>query len=209
MNFVVAWASGKKEITYRDDSGAEIKKTNGSRSWRNNNPGNIIKGSFSESHDAIGNDKKFAIFPDESIGRDAIIALFLGNSYKNLTIYDAFYRYTPPSDNNDTEAYIAAVTRALGVPSSTIIKSLSHAQLEDLSDAIKVHEGWREGQISGLDGKRMRRVRRGARGPRISSKISLRSGLTQSAVRIFAKKPRKLWCQSMATRRFITPALAL
>jgi hypothetical protein len=26
MNFVVAWASGKKEITYRDESGAEIQK---------------------------------------------------------------------------------------------------------------------------------------------------------------------------------------
>jgi hypothetical protein len=77
-----------------------------------------------------------------------------------LTIHDAFYRYAPPSDNNDTEAYIAAMTRALEVPSSTTIKSLSHAQLEDLSDAIKVHEGWREGQISGLDRKHMQSASR-------------------------------------------------
>ncbi|MDX8522072.1 hypothetical protein [Mesorhizobium dulcispinae] len=149
MTFVVAWVSGKKEITYRDQSSAEVTRKDGSRSWRNNNPGNIARGSFSEAHGSIGDDGKFGIFPDEQTGSAAIVALFTGGSYKNLSIRDAFYRYAPPGDNNDTEAYIAAVTAAVKVLPSTIVSSLSAAQLDELAGAIKVHEGWRVGTQTG------------------------------------------------------------
>ena len=122
--FVVAWKSGNKEITYRDQSGKTLFKRGGSRSWRNNNPGNIIDGPFAEDHGAIGDDTKMAVFPDESVGREAVKALLTGKKYRNLSIRDAMYRYAPPSDNNDTDAYIAAITKAVGVPASTIIKDL-------------------------------------------------------------------------------------
>ncbi|CDX38874.1 hypothetical protein MPLSOD_340076 [Mesorhizobium sp. SOD10] len=149
MAFVVAWVSGKRQVTYRDRSGNELTKKDGSRSWRNNNPGNIARGSFSEAHGSIGDDGKFGIFPDEETGSAAIVALFTSNSYKNLSIRDAFYRYAPPADNNDTEAYIAAVTAVVGVPSSKIVGTLSSAELNKLAGAIKVHEGWTVGTQSG------------------------------------------------------------
>lgn len=149
MSFVVAWVSGKRKITYRDQAGSEVTKKDGSRSWRNNNPGNIVRGDFSEAHGSIGDDGKFGVFPDEATGSAATVALFTGGTYRALSIRDAFYRYAPPADNNDTEAYIAAVTESIGVPADRIVGMLSAAELDKLAGAIKVHEGWIVGTQSG------------------------------------------------------------
>ena len=142
MTFVVAWKSGDKEITYRDENGKTLIKKGGSRSWRNNNTGNIIDGPFADSHGAIGDDTKMAIFPDESVGRAAVIALITGSKYKNLSIHDAMYRYAPPSDGNNTDAYIAAIVKVVGKPATTIIADLSESEVEAFADVIKQHEGW-------------------------------------------------------------------
>ncbi|CAN7177373.1 hypothetical protein LJR009_000319 [Bosea sp. LjRoot9] len=149
MAFVVAWKSDDKEITYRDQNGKTFIKRRGSRAWRNNNPGNIIDSPFADSHGAIGDDTRMAIFPDESVGRAAIISLLTGAKYKNLSIRDAMYRYAPPSDDNDTEAYIAAIVKAVGVPAKTVIADLSDAELDLFANAIKKHEGWTVGEAIG------------------------------------------------------------
>jgi hypothetical protein len=144
--FVVAWKSGNKEISYRDESGETLIKKGGSRSWRNNNPGNIVDSPFADNNGAIGDDTRMAVFPDESIGREAVKALLTGNTYRNLSIRNAMYRYAPPSDDNDTEAYIAAITKAVGVSASTIIRDLSGSELDAFVGAIKRHEGWTKGE---------------------------------------------------------------
>jgi hypothetical protein len=81
----------------------------GSRSSRNNNPGNIEAGSFTAAHGATGSDGRFAIFPDYATGRAAQEALlFESAGYKNLTLPAAIGKWAPAGEN-DVPAYIAAM----------------------------------------------------------------------------------------------------
>ena len=48
---------------YLDAKGHETLRSGGSRSWRNNNPGNIRRGDFAINVGAIGDDGAFAFFP--------------------------------------------------------------------------------------------------------------------------------------------------
>ena len=86
----------------------------GSRSHRNNNPGNIKGGSYADRHGAIGvDDGGFAIFSDPAAGRDALEnLLFNTETYPTLTVEDAIARYAPAADNNDVDAYINSVVSA-------------------------------------------------------------------------------------------------
>lgn len=154
MPFTVAWKSNQNEITYRDKDGNILIKKGGTRSWRNNNPGNIIDSPFSDAHGAIGGDGRMAIFPDEIIGKSAIIKLITGPKYRSLSIRDAIYRYAPPSDNNNTDKYIESIVRYIKLPATTAIEKLSESELSVFADAIKRHEGWRAGEVVEGDASR-------------------------------------------------------
>jgi hypothetical protein len=143
--FVSAQSKSKTVMSYRDENGVETTRSGGTRSWRNFNPGNISKGSFADSCGAIGADSRFAAFPDETTGLAAIVSLFKAKSYRDLTLRKAIYRYAPPSDNNDSEAYVDAVSRTLGVSAETIVHDLDQLALDRLAQAIKKHEGWKPG----------------------------------------------------------------
>jgi hypothetical protein len=67
----------------------------GTRSWRDNNPGNIEAGSFADAHGAIGSDGRFAIFPDAGTGMQALVSLLSSDGYQGLTIEQAMERYAP------------------------------------------------------------------------------------------------------------------
>ena len=119
----------------------------GSRSWRNNNPGNLaFAGSFAVNHGAIGTDGTFAVFADVPTGTAAITADFLTAKYQALTIYGAMSTYAPPIDNN-TAAYIAFIESQTGLDPDTEMSSLSSAQLALIVSAIRVYEGWIPGQV--------------------------------------------------------------
>ncbi len=108
------------------------------RGIRNNNPGNIRYGKFAQSWGAIAQDDKgFAVFADPSTGENAEIAL-LGTYLKNKhdTIRKIISRYAPASEN-DTHAYIGAVSRQTGL---TPDAKLTAANLGALSQAIFAHE---------------------------------------------------------------------
>ena len=81
--------------------------SDGTRSWRNHNMGNIRCGSFATRHGATDCDSGgYAIFPDDDTGRDALIyLLFHTKSYRDLTIPEAMERYAPSEDNNHPERY--------------------------------------------------------------------------------------------------------
>lgn len=83
--FVHARSIAPKTILYTDADGRDEIREGGSRSWRNSNPGNIRKGDFSRNCGAIGDDGSFAIFPDETVGKAAIIALMKTAAYIRLT----------------------------------------------------------------------------------------------------------------------------
>lgn len=133
----------------------DIVREGGSRSWRNNNPGNIIAGDYADSMGAIGKDKMsnghiMAIFPTEEMGRAAKEQLiFRGASYKNLKLSDAISRYAPEFNSNgkrinDTPQYIKNVLAAVG-GSEKVMKDYTPSEQKAIIAAMKNTEDWRAG----------------------------------------------------------------
>lgn len=92
----------------------------GSRSYRNNNPGNM------EIAGDLGVDSGgFGIWSSYNGGRNALLSDLTAKcrKYSSWTVYAIMARYAPPSEN-DTSAYAAAIAQALGcsitTPASTI-----------------------------------------------------------------------------------------
>ena len=72
----------RTRITIHHPDGSAQTRIDGSASWRNNNPGNIKAGSFTDRHGAIGNNHGFAVFPSEAAGQAASVALLKTSKYR-------------------------------------------------------------------------------------------------------------------------------
>ena len=120
----------------------------GSRSFRNNNPGNIKMSDFARSMGATGaDDKGFAVFPSYEAGRKAQSSLlFDSDKYKNLSIQDAIAKWAPGSDGNDPAGYAAQMAKAAGVGVGTRLSDLTSEQRERFLDAQQRKEGWNPGR---------------------------------------------------------------
>jgi hypothetical protein len=95
--------------------------TVGSRSYRNNNPGNLeIQGDLGVDSGGYG------IFSSYSAGRNALVSDLVAkvNKYGSWTLYQVMARYAPPSENN-TQAYADAVASALSVTTTTLVNAIS------------------------------------------------------------------------------------
>ncbi len=136
----------RTHITIHRPDGSSQTRTDGSRSWRNNNPGNIISGRFADRHEAIGDNHGFAVFPDERTGNTASGALLKTRTYSRLTIDEAIARRSPPQ-SNDTERVQDNVRKIGGFSGAEIIGELDQEELSRLVDAIKKTEGWWEGTV--------------------------------------------------------------
>jgi len=116
-------------------------KSGGSRSWRNNNPANMIDGPFARSRGSIGKDRDgFAIFPDVETGKRAQEELL--RRYGDYTVEDMIEKYAPATDGNSPERYKAYLEKH-GVDR----KKKVGEQMEPLSKWMTIFEGWREGNI--------------------------------------------------------------
>jgi hypothetical protein len=128
----------------------QMKTGMGTYAWLDNNPGNIVgfpggggpdfgqyQGKFNWHH--------FLIFPSYETGFKAIATLLRGSHYRDLSILDAFKRYAPESDGNDPVAYANAVAAALGVPVTTVMKTLTDDQMKTVQKKIQEIEGYRPG----------------------------------------------------------------
>lgn len=120
----------------------------GSRAWRNNNPGNIKMGPLARSLGATeADDKGFAKFPSYEAGRKAQEKLlFEGKNYKDKTILEAIRTWAPRSDGNDPEGYAKILAEAAGVGVDTPLASLDAEQRGRLLDAQQRKEGWTPGR---------------------------------------------------------------
>lgn len=119
----------------RQKSGARLGATRG---MRNNNPGNIRYGAFARSRGAIGQDAQgFAIFPSIEDGEAATKSL-LGSYFSrgHDTIRKVISRYAPSSENN-TGAYINAVSKRLGIGADD---RLNASHINSLASSIFRHE---------------------------------------------------------------------
>lgn len=132
-------------ITYED--GTEEVRSGGSRSCRNNNPGNLRPGLFANKQGAIGAAGGFAVFPNEHTGQSALIALLRSPSYRNLTVSEALARFAPPQEN-DTASYQRFVQKITGINGQTRINTLRNPQMHALVTAIRRIEGWIPGTLS-------------------------------------------------------------
>lgn len=108
------WAIGEHEGWFPPDKGMP---KGGSRAYRNHNPGNLRKSPFS-----CGEEQGFAIFRNDLVGWNALqwdlMQKAKGNTStglnENSTLRDLIFVYAPPSDNNDSEAYLKDVLDKTG-----------------------------------------------------------------------------------------------
>ena len=130
---------------YITPNGERIKRTGGSPAWRNNNPGNIRKSKFALQHGAIGSTDKWAVFPDEETGLNAIVDLLQTKTYMNLTIKEAINKWAPVSDGNNPNSYAEHIAQKTGLTPESRINSLTNSDLKKISRAIQQIEGWKPG----------------------------------------------------------------
>lgn len=122
-----------------------------SRGLRNNNPGNIRQ----NSDNFLGEikpsaDPSFKQFESIEYGYRAIFVTL--NTYQKKyglsTIRAMISRWAPPKDNNDTEAYIRAVSSESGVPENSHITSTSKDVMVPIVAAMSRVENGVEANIT-------------------------------------------------------------
>lgn len=162
----------ENSVIYHDEDGNKLKRfwkaypeqpvTEAStRSWRNNNPGNHAMGNFAKQNGAIGSagkipnkenkDYKFAVYPDYDTGRKAqALRLKEGTLYIDSTLNEFVRTYTGVKKGQpDTEEvinYRKAIKFFTKFDMDRTIRSLNDEEYEKLLDAMKKHEGWKEGR---------------------------------------------------------------
>jgi RHS repeat-associated protein len=127
-------------------------RAGGSLTWRNNNPGNLESGPYSNRHGAIGragqtSRGRFAVFPDVQTGTQALRDLIRGPTYRDMTPEAAIEDYAPPNENN-TGAYQRMVRGILGDTGNRTIGQLSQEELGRTVTAIAQAEGQVVGRVT-------------------------------------------------------------
>ena len=134
-----------KDVKYVLSDGSGFIRCNGSRTWRNMNPGAIRYGDFTKQYGACGKAGGFAVFPTEEDGMKALKGLLKSDGYCNLTLASAVSKWAPPFENN-TRAYQKHMYKMTGVPLNKKLNQLSDEELDKVANAIKFLEGWKEGK---------------------------------------------------------------
>ena len=113
-----------------------------SRSYRNNNPGNIRYGAFAQTHGATDSET-YAKFATPIEGTAALLDLLAGSRYRNLDLIRVFQRYAPSADGNHPREYADYVARRSGVPSDMMLADMGPFQILRVVEAITRFEGWK------------------------------------------------------------------
>jgi hypothetical protein len=145
-DYISATGSGTTVI-YTKQNGDQDIYSGGSKAWRNNNPGNLRAGEFSNTHGAIGAANGMAIFPDRETGENALRSLLSGPTYSNLSVGAAIARYAPPSENS-TAQYQNFIAQQVDAPAGTLVGNLTSEQMNAMIQTIERQEGWASGTIT-------------------------------------------------------------
>lgn len=133
-------------IIYQFSDGSVEHRRDGSRAWRNNNPGNIIKSDFATANGAIGGDTKFAVFPDYETGLKALRRLLKTDTYQKLTIDAALRKYDP-----SCRRYKTMLRNITGLSTKMRLNQLNNEQFDAVVNAIEQIEGWHPGKIERVE----------------------------------------------------------
>lgn len=127
---------------YSPDSMTVSGAPNAPRGIRNNNPGNIKDSGIAWQGAVPGTDPSFVSFssPEAGIRALALNAQHLQERDGAQTVGDLISKWAPESDHNDTQAYIADVSKRMGINPSTPIDLQDPTQLTALTNAIITHE---------------------------------------------------------------------
>ena len=136
---------GKKTVKYIYKDGTVEIRQGGTLPWRNKNPGAIRKSEMS-----VGTANKFAVFPSEEVGFEALRALLRGENYRNLTLKSAIFKYAPPHEN-DTRKYQSDIKRLTGVDLNRKLCDLNAEEFERVVKTIKQLEGWVPGKLTRIE----------------------------------------------------------
>lgn len=121
-----------------------------SRGLRNNNPGNIrINSDLFQGEVRPSKDKSFKQFETMAYGYRAVFRI-LSNYYRNYkldTIRKMIGRYAPSSEN-DTEAYVKAVSDYAGIPADDPINVNDREQMTRIVAGMSKVENGREADMS-------------------------------------------------------------
>jgi hypothetical protein len=132
------------------------KRTGGTVSWRANNPGNVMYGSFSKGHGAVGYIKAadaepVAIMPTLDHGWKMQMDLWRRPAYNNGTIDQGARRWAGAvGAKKETSQYTIDLARAAGVTIHTKVSSLSDDQLKRLVKKQAHWEGFKPGTVTQL-----------------------------------------------------------
>ncbi|HGY1170728.1 TPA: hypothetical protein ACNVBB_000997 [Klebsiella aerogenes] len=122
-------------------SGGGEASADGPRGVRNNNPGNLEASSSNPWVGQTGSDGRFAKFETPEHGIRALGRNLLSYQRQGIdTVGEIINRWAPPSDNNDTAAYIKAVCAQLGVTANQPLDASNPDTLQALCAAIIKHE---------------------------------------------------------------------
>ncbi|EHF0465876.1 hypothetical protein IEN06_002955 [Salmonella enterica subsp. enterica serovar Javiana] len=111
------------------------------RGIRNNNPGNLEYSKTNPWVGQTGDDGRFAKFETPEHGIRALGRNLLSYQRQGIdTVNDIINRWAPPSDNNNTEAYIQAVCAQLGVTPDQPLDASNPDTLKALCASIIQHE---------------------------------------------------------------------
>lgn len=154
-------------VIYYDDSGKLWLFEGGTRTWRNQNPGNMVVGKYSRKNGMIGKAGGFAVFPDYSSGHLALLDLLI-NEYGNFDLVQLMEKFAPPHENK-TKKYVKFITKQTGVKESVKIQNYSKSEFKKLWVAIEKFEGWTVGTIKEYSKKgQITKVRKNKKGQIIS-----------------------------------------
>ena len=138
---------GKFTVQYFDEKGNMTIRSGGTRSWRCNNPGNLLASSYSRGKNrrSIGQagdgKNEYAVYPDYATGLEALVVMLKGGIYSPLTLRAAIKRY-----DSTNPKYIDEIVKITGFDPERTIKSLSSKEFEMFWKAIEQVEGWKEGR---------------------------------------------------------------
>lgn len=117
------------------------------RGIRNNNPGNLDKGNPWQGLVSNPSEPRFATFKDPTWGIRAIAVTLITyhdkrkakNGSRIDTVREVIERWAPPSEN-DTKAYVQAVSKTVGVSADMEVDLHDYTILRPLVEAIIRHE---------------------------------------------------------------------
>lgn len=138
-------------ITYHRNDGGKLIRIGGSRAWRNNNPGNVVKGPFSKENGAIGESEGFAVFPD----------------------------YAPSFENN-VENYRKLLRQFTKLDIDRKIISLDAIEFQKLLNAVERVEGWKPGKEEAIEPAKINSVRRDKKGIIVAYQVSGKGWLSKA-----------------------------